>query len=131
VHICSPRSRSYIEELMANAIEEALSPFGEKVKELIYVRIENSSGFSRKEIPYNIEKLAITLDEIFGEGAQFLEYIIMKRVKEKMGVIFKLEESDFEVYLDSAACFSKKIIEITERSGIPKKVGSKVSGVKR
>jgi hypothetical protein len=116
---------------MATAIEEALSAFGERVKELIYVRIENSSGFSRKEIPYNIEKLAITLDEVFGEGAQFLEYIIMRRVKEKMGVVFKLEDCDFEEYLDSAACFSKKIVEITERNEIPKKLGNKINGVKR
>ena len=103
---------SGFEKLMLEAIDESLSSLGDKSKDLIYFHLEQNLSIDRANLPTNIEAFANALEEIFGNGAKFLEFLIMKKFNQKIGCIFKLEEDETSFYVTAATDFSKKIIEL-------------------
>ncbi len=106
---------SKFEMIMVNAIDEALSSLGEKSKELIFFHLEQDFALKKSAIPSNLEIFADAIEEIFGAGAKFLEMLIMKRLTEKVGGFFRLEEAEMGDYLIAATDFSKKIMELFQK----------------
>ena len=109
-----PKSSNCYEKIMMNAIEESLSTIGEQSKNLIYKYLLQSHSLEKDQIPCNIEVFSHALENLLGNGAKFLEFLIMKRFNEKIGNIFKLEDGEICNYMMAATDFSKKIIELVE-----------------
>ena len=109
-----PKTGNCYERLMMNAIDESLSTLGEPAKNLIYNFISKQHCLKKDQIPCNVEVFANALESILGNGAKFLEFLIMKRFNEKIGNIFQLEDAEVCNYMMAATEFSKKIIELVE-----------------
>ena len=104
---------------MLQSIDESLSSLGDKSRDLIYNYLEKSLCLERTQLPCNIEAFVCCLEDIFGNGAKFLEFLIMKKFNQKIGGIFKLEDNEITNYMSAATDFSKKIIELMESENKP------------
>jgi hypothetical protein len=81
------------DELLLEAIDEALASLGDSVRQAIYFHLENKFKIAKKEIPYHLEDFAGGLEKIFGLGARFLEILIMKNLYGKIGQPLEWNES--------------------------------------
>jgi hypothetical protein len=93
------------EKLLLQAVDEGLSSLGESSKRAIYFHLEKNFKIKKKEIPNKIEIFEDAIEKIFGLGADFLEILIMKRLHEKAGGMFELQESTdfaFAKYVNEA-----------------------------
>jgi hypothetical protein len=102
---------SKFDKLLVSAIDEALNSLGESVKHSIYFHIENNFKVPRDKIPENLAEFQGGLEKIFGEGAQFIEIMIMKNLHTKIGLPLKMKSKQLEFveYVDAAKeVFNKK-----------------------
>lgn len=74
------------EQILLEAIDEALSSLGESVKTAIYFHLANSFNVKRQEIPQRIADFSEALERIFGPGARHLEILFMKSLHAKIKV---------------------------------------------
>jgi len=106
----SNKSKNF-DELLLEAIDDALSSLGESVKQSIYFHIQNKF-VARDDIPTHIHDFQGGLEKIFGAGAQFLEILIMKNLHAKIGITVTIETDnplEFIDYVNAAKQnFSKK-----------------------
>lgn len=93
-------SRSRFDKLLLEAVDEGLSSLGESSKQAIYFHLAKSFNVKRNAIPLEIEAFAEAIEKIFGLGANFLEVLIMKRLHEKIGVVFDWNESKRFVFAE-------------------------------
>ena len=77
------------EEVLLEAVDEALSSLGDSSKRAVYYHLEKDFDISRQDIPNKIEEFASALEEIFGPGTRLLEIQMMRRLYEKVGPAFK------------------------------------------
>jgi hypothetical protein len=77
-------SRSF-DELVLEAIDEALLTLGQSITTSIYYHLEQKFTIKRAEIPHRLEDFSGVLERIFGLGAQYLEVLIMKNLHRKVG----------------------------------------------
>jgi hypothetical protein len=110
----TPHPISKFDTAMLDAVDEALGSLGDKARETILFHLEKKYALKRNEIPANLETFANAIEAIFGEGAKFLELLIMKKFQEKIGRIFKMDDADYAEYIIAAADFSKKIMELSQ-----------------
>jgi len=82
------------EKLLQEAVDEGLSSLGESAKQAIYYHLERMFSIKKEEIPCNVEAFAEGMEKIFGQGADFLEILIMKRLYEKTGLRMKGRNSE-------------------------------------
>lgn len=102
------------EKLLQESVDESLSSLGDSAKHAIYYHVESIFGIKREQIPNNVEAFAKALEEIFGQGAGFLETLITKRLHEKAGLGSKRyspENSKFSEYIKMAkrSCLEKSV----------------------
>jgi len=64
-------ARKTFDELLLEAIDEALSSLGESAKQSIYFHLQDKFKISREEIPKHIKEFAEGLEKIFGFGCPF------------------------------------------------------------
>ncbi|MGQ9624276.1 MAG: hypothetical protein ACUVT9_02780 [Candidatus Bathycorpusculaceae bacterium] len=84
------------QKTLLTAIDEGLSSLGESPKQAIIFHLENSFKLRKEEIPANLTEFSKALEKIFGEGAKYLEKLIVKRLYEKFGLpIENANSSDF------------------------------------
>jgi hypothetical protein len=92
------------DQLLLCAIDEALNSLGKSVRQAIYFHIEKNF-VARNEIPGNLQEFQGGLEKIFGTGARFIEILIMKNLRSKIGLPFVMEKSEqleFIEYVDAA-----------------------------
>ncbi len=97
------KSRSF-DELLLEAIDDALSSLGESVKQSIYFHIQ-SKFVAKDDIPTHIQDFQGGLEKIFGAGAQFIEILIMKNLHAKIGITLTIEADnplEFVDYVNAA-----------------------------
>jgi hypothetical protein len=106
-----PKKSKNFNELLIEAIDEALNSLGESVKQSIYFHIENKF-VAKQDIPENIKGFQGGLEKIFGAGAQFIEILIMKNLHAKIGITLTVESDnplEFVNYVNAVKqSFSKK-----------------------
>jgi hypothetical protein len=73
-------------DLLLEAVDEALSSLSESAKAAIYCNLKNTSGIEKSDIPHRVADFSIALEKIFGLGAQHLEIQIMKNLHAKIAV---------------------------------------------
>lgn len=83
------------EQILLEAIDEALSSLGESVKKSIYFHVENSFNIKRQEIPQRLADFSEALERIFGPGARHLEISFMKSLHAKIKVTCKWPEYEW------------------------------------
>jgi len=83
------------EQILLEAIDEALSSLGESVKKSIYFHVENSFNIKRQEIPQRLADFSEALERIFGPGARHLEISFMKSLHAKIKVNCKWPEYEW------------------------------------
>lgn len=77
-------AKKAFEELLLEAIDDALSSLGESAKQSIYFHLENRFKVAKSDIPYKLEDFEDGLEKIFGLGAHFIEILIMKSLFKKI-----------------------------------------------
>ncbi|MEM3626455.1 MAG: hypothetical protein QXZ25_00305 [Candidatus Bathyarchaeia archaeon] len=77
------------DKILLLAVEEGLSSLGDSPKQAILFHLETSFKIKKEHIPTNLTKFAKALEEIFGPGAPYLEKLIMRRLYEKLGLLFE------------------------------------------
>jgi hypothetical protein len=93
------------DEILLEAVDEALSSLGESAKESIYFHLKDKFKISREEIPRRIKDFAEGLEKIFGLGARFLEIMIMRRLYARIGQPLEWNEDEefiFVKYVEAA-----------------------------
>jgi hypothetical protein len=104
-------SKSRFDKLLLEAVDEGLSSLGESSKQAIYFHLAKSFNVKRNAIPLEIEAFAEAIEKIFGLGANFLEVLIMKRLHEKIGVVFDWNESKKFVFAEYVMAAKRKFEE--------------------
>jgi hypothetical protein len=72
------------DDLLLEAIDEALASLGENVKTAVYFYLETSFNIERQEIPERIAEFSDALDRIFSLGARHLEVLFMRTLHAKI-----------------------------------------------
>lgn len=93
------------EKILLEAVDEGLSSLGESSKLAVYFHLQENFDVKKEEISRNVEAFADAMEKIFGQGANYLEILIMKRLHEKIQGAPKLEDSadfTFAEYIASA-----------------------------
>jgi len=84
------------ERILLEAVDEGLSSLGESSKVAVYFHLQKNFNVRKEEIPCNVEAFAEAMEKIFGQGANFLEILIMKRLHEKVkGASRSMDSEDF------------------------------------
>ena len=96
----------HFKRLLLDAVDAALSSFGDSSKQAIYFYLEKNFTVKKQEIPNKVEEFANAIEEMFGYGAKILEIEIMKQLYVKIGSSFEYfpEKEDllFVDYIDAA-----------------------------
>lgn len=88
------------DELLLEAVDEALSSLGDSAKQSIYFHLQDKFKISREDIPKRIKEFAEGLEKIFGIGARFLEIMIMKRLYAHIGKPLEWNENEEFVFVN-------------------------------
>ncbi len=96
--------RRDFEKLLLEAVDEQLTSLGESSKQALYFHLEKGFNIKKQEIPKKTEAFADAMEKIFGQGADYLEILIMKRLHSKMGVSVRLSKPNltFIEYIEAA-----------------------------
>lgn len=104
-------SQQEFERLLLEAVDEGLSSLSGSVKQAIYYHLERLFGVKREDIPNNVEAFADALEKIFGQGADFLEVMIMKKLHEKSGISVKGETPESFEFTEYVATTRRSYLE--------------------
>ena len=72
------------DQILVDAIDEALSSLGENVKKSVYFHLEDLFKIRKCEIPSRLSDFSSALEQLFGLGARSLEILFMKNVHAKI-----------------------------------------------
>jgi hypothetical protein len=96
--------RRDFEKLLLEAVDEQLTSLGESSKQALYFHLEKGFNIKKQEIPQKTEAFVDAMEKIFGQGADYLEILIMKRLHSKIGLEVKLSTPNltFAEYVEAA-----------------------------
>jgi hypothetical protein len=80
------------DQLLLEAIDQGLSGLGGAGKASVYIHLEGLFNIRKQEIPNKLDDFSNALHRIFGLGASQIEILIMKKLYEKVGEIYKLDD---------------------------------------
>lgn len=107
------------EQILLEAIDEALLSLGESVKTSIYFHLDDLFKIKKQEIPFRIDAFSRALARIFGLGAQSLEIMFMKSLHSKLKLYCKWSSSGRkggpEVTFQEYVCLMRQKFEEAER----------------
>ncbi len=72
------------DQIFLESIDEALSALGEKAKNAIYHHLKQDFSIPKQDIPSRVNDFSTAIEQIFGEGAQHIEILIMKCLQKKV-----------------------------------------------
>jgi hypothetical protein len=81
--------RVKFETVLLEAVDDAFSTLGERVKIAIYFHLEHKFIIPKQDIPYRIDDFSDALELIFGMAAKQLEILIMKKLHEKITCFYE------------------------------------------
>jgi hypothetical protein len=97
------------DQILLDAIDEALASLSENVKVSIYFHLEDLFKITKEEIPNRLSDFSSALEQIFGLGARSLEILFMKNLHAKIKVNFKWPEYEWPL---SKACFRNEVSRV-------------------
>ena len=78
------RQQEVFDDILLEAIDEALISLGENVKTAVYFHLATSFNIERQEIPERIAEFSDALERIFNLGARHLEVLFMRSLHSKI-----------------------------------------------
>jgi len=99
------------ERILLEAVDEGLSTLGESSKVAVYFHLQENFNVKKEEIPCNVEAFAEAMEKIFGQGANFLEILIMKRLHEKVRGASRLKDSDDFTFTEFVASARRSLLQ--------------------
>ena len=105
------RKRKAFENLLTEAVDEALAALGESAKQAIYFHLENEFKIAKNDIAYRLEDFTDGLEKIFGLGAHFIEILIMKSLFEKIGQPLEWNKSKELVFVEYVAAAKRSYLK--------------------
>jgi hypothetical protein len=85
------------DQILVDAIDEALSNLGENVKVAVYVQLENFFNIKKQEIPSELRDFSKALEQIFGFGVRFLEIMFVQNRHGKIKITCKWPEYEWSL----------------------------------
>lgn len=85
---------SEFDQVLLEAIDDALSVYGEETKSAIYVYLERALGIPKRKIPARIDEFSKGLEDLFGIGSKSVEILIIKNLHSKIGVVLEMKTSN-------------------------------------
>ena len=73
-------------EALLEAVDYAFSSLGESCRRALYFHLETTFRLPRRQIPERPEEFDEALKTIFKRGAAFLEKLILRKLREMLGV---------------------------------------------
>ncbi len=71
------------QKLFVEAVDDAFASLGDSAKQSIYFHLETKFKIKRLDILHRLQDFDDGLGKIFGQGAKFLEILIMKNLYQK------------------------------------------------
>lgn len=105
------------DNLLLEAVDEALSTLGDSCKHAIYFHLEKTFKIKRKHIPSKFEEFVNAIEQIFGIGAKIIEIQIMKCLRKNAGE-FKYFRGEEDLTIIQYVNTVKKLELISDRSHI-------------
>jgi len=87
--LAKQRQHENFDQILLDAIDEALSSLGKNVKTTVYFQLEDIFKIKKQEIPVRISDFSSALEQLFGLGARQLEILFIKNLHAKIKVTFK------------------------------------------
>jgi len=87
--LAKQQRRKNFDEILLDAIDEALFSLGENVKITVYFQLENLFKIKRHEIPNNLSDFSDALEKLFGLGARQIEIMFIKNLHNKIKITCK------------------------------------------
>ncbi|MEM2104066.1 MAG: hypothetical protein QW717_04165 [Candidatus Bathyarchaeia archaeon] len=108
------------DEILLEAIDEALAMLGDSCKHAFYLYLEKAFKIGKQEIPSKIEEFTKAIEQIFGLGSKLIEIHIMKSLRRKISYFtyFANHELTFQEYVNTAKKLHLKNKTITVKSKI-------------
>ncbi len=102
-----------IDQYLVDSIDEALSFFGEPVKNQIFVQLERCCSIDKETLPEHIDEFSRYLHKLFGSNAKLVEIKCMKafysRIQKDSSITRKILISK-----DHAFTFSSYVAEFRD-----------------
>lgn len=93
--MATQRQHKNFDQILRDAIDEALSSLGENVKMTVYLQIEDFFKIRKQDIPSRLSNFSNALEQLFGLGARYLEIFFMKNIHAKIKVTCKWPEYEW------------------------------------
>ena len=77
------------DQILLDAIDEALSSVGENVKSAVYFQLEDLFKIKKQEIPTRLIDFSNALEQLFGLGARQLEIMFITNVHDRIKITCK------------------------------------------
>jgi hypothetical protein len=78
----SDQNRRNFDEVLSEAIDQALTSIGESVKNILYYHIQTKYFLKPEDISKNPDLFVLALKSLLGKGSSHLEELILKKVCE-------------------------------------------------
>jgi len=82
--LAEKRQDEVFDDILLEAIDDALTSLGENVKTTVYFYLETSFKIERQEIPERIPEFSDALEHLFSLGARYLEVLFMSNLHSKI-----------------------------------------------
>ncbi|HYY91025.1 MAG TPA: hypothetical protein VE955_03480 [Candidatus Dormibacteraeota bacterium] len=98
----SGRTQSF-SQILLESIDEGLSVLGNEPKESLYQFLNTMCSLPRENIPTRVSDFAAGLKRAMGGASKVIEKIILKKLFEKTGSLFReVPDTDFNDYVIEA-----------------------------
>ena len=88
-----PVDCSEFDSVLLEAIDEALSVYGESTKSALYEYLTKAFRLPKRRIPTRIDEFSRALEELFGSGSKSLEILVMMNLHSRIGVVWEWKAS--------------------------------------
>ena len=110
---------SKFDTVLLEAIDETLSVYGEGTKSAFFAHLEKSLNILKREIPVRIDEFSKALEDLFGQGARYMEILVLKNLHSKLGVAWEVKAANPWVLADFTfreyVSFVKKYFEDADK----------------
>lgn len=111
-------TRKTFDQILLEAVDEALSSLGESAKQSIYFHLQDKFKISKEDIPRHIKEFAEGLEKIFGLGARFLEIMIMKQLYAHIGQPLEWDEDEEFVFVNYVEAARRSFQKVNAKQSV-------------
>ena len=105
------------DEILLESIDEGLSVLGGEPQQAVYQFLQTICSLPKEDIPRRVTEFAAGLRKALGSASKVIERMILKRLFEKTGSVFKeIPDTEFSDYVEDARRRSEILSQRSEES---------------